>query len=123
MPAAPWSRDNQPKGVGRKRKLAQPGALTTVAEAEARIRARLPQIIDAMMDAAMGLWVQDGERVYQRPPDVKAGMYLIDRAIGRVPDTVRYELVERTAREIAEREGLDVADLIREAQAIVSQAS
>lgn len=57
--------------------------------AEKRIVDRLPELIDAQFDLALGVTVQDVDRetggtiVYTRPPDSKAGQYLIDRIMGK----------------------------------------
>ncbi|WZP01209.1 hypothetical protein EP7_005653 (plasmid) [Isosphaeraceae bacterium EP7] len=60
----------------------------TIAKSERKIADRLPSIIDRMFELADGVVVaeagKDGEvRVYTRPPDFKAGAYLIDRILGK----------------------------------------
>ncbi len=73
-------------GAGRKRKRDKNG--TAIEQAERRIRDRLPEVIDAMFDLALGVTVEEvddagGVRVYRRPPNQKAAAYLIDRIMGK----------------------------------------
>ncbi len=81
-------------GAGRKRKAVK--HVTAINQAEAQIKDRLPDIVDALMASAVGLWVEqkdslgnvlenpDGTtKVYRTNPDVKAGMYLVDRILGK----------------------------------------
>lgn len=84
MPRTPFSSTNQPANRGRKPKPKG----TAIQQAEQRIRDRLPEIVDALLEAGMGVLVQetdkDGQaKVYQRPPDVKALTYLFDRVAGK----------------------------------------
>jgi hypothetical protein len=61
----------------------------TLEEAEDRIRAELPALIDRLLDLARGVLVYEEEgpngveRVYRIPPDFKALSYLLDRVMGR----------------------------------------
>lgn len=74
-------------GAGRKPK-AQKNE-TAIARAEQQIRDRLPEVIDALFDLALGVKVEDvniltGEAVvYRRPPDRAAAQYLTDRIMGK----------------------------------------
>lgn len=67
-----------------------------VARAEKQIVDALPQIVDAQIALALGVMVQEVDKesgaliVYQRPPDAKAGQYLIDRILGKT--TERHEI-------------------------------
>lgn len=59
-----------------------------IAQAEKRIADRLPEVADAMLELALGAWVEErdadgGKRVYRKAPDPKAGVYLLDRIMGR----------------------------------------
>lgn len=73
-------------GAGRPRtreKHARPIAL-----AEKRIADRLPEIADAMLELALGAWVEEPtsegmKRVYRKVPDAKAALYLLDRIMGK----------------------------------------
>ena len=61
---------------------------TAIQRTEKRIADRLPDIADSMLDLALGVTVEevglDGEkRVYTRPPDYRAGSYLMDRMMGK----------------------------------------
>ena len=83
---AQFSSTNQPAIKGRKKR-----PQNYVAMAETRIRDRLPEIIDSLFDAGFGVWArdEDGERkIYQRPPDTRALIHLMDRAIGKVPERI-----------------------------------
>lgn len=73
-------------GAGRPRKLDKNAG--AIVKAEKQIRDRLPEIVDAQISLALGITVQDKDSagntiVYSRPPDVKAGQYLIDRIMGK----------------------------------------
>ena len=59
-----------------------------VAEAEAKLTARLLQIIDSALALTEGIWVEettpDGvRRIYKKPPNIKAIIYCIDRIMGK----------------------------------------
>lgn len=74
-----------PGGPGRPRKRdANAGAIT---RAEKQIRDRLPEVVDKMLELAMGVLVEEqtleGRFIYQKPPDYKAAAYLIDRIMGK----------------------------------------
>jgi hypothetical protein len=59
----------------------------TDAEKEAleRLRGRLPELLDALLDRALGHRHEDSTgRVYSASPDIRAAIYLIDRALGKV---------------------------------------
>jgi hypothetical protein len=76
------------KGAGRKPK-AQLYA-RQIRRAEKRIADELPDLIDRLSELAAGVRVvkqaEDGEeKVYRKPPDLRALRYLIDRIMGR-PD-------------------------------------
>jgi len=65
-----------------------------------KIRARLPELVEVLMDRAVGHRYQDSMgRVYTAAPDVRAAMYLIDRGLGKV-------------REEAATTSVDVSELI-----------
>ncbi len=81
-----------PAGRPRKtEKFARP-----IARAEKQIVDKLPEIIAAQLELALGVKVEElsattGEpTVYQRPPDRAAAQYLIDRILGK--PTERQEL-------------------------------
>jgi hypothetical protein len=82
-------------GAGRKpraERFARP-----IATAEKRIADRLPRVIDALLDLAEGVQVEDvdseGEkRTYSRPPDFKAASYLVDRILGKPTVAVEAEV-------------------------------
>jgi hypothetical protein len=65
-----------------------------IAKAEKKIADRLPWLIDQALELAEGVVVQefgkDGPRIYQRPPDINAIKYLVDRIMGKA--TERREL-------------------------------
>lgn len=105
-------------GAGRKSK-AQKFA-TEIAAAERQITDRLPDIVAAQIDLALGMTVQEvdpktgGLKVYTRPPDAKAGQYLIDRIAGKPTQRIEAEIetegevevtsaaLDAAARELAE---------------------
>lgn len=82
-----------PGGPGRPRKADQNAG--AVARAEKKIRDRLPEIVDAMIELALGVVVDElnpvtnQRMVYQKPPDRGAGQYLMDRIMGK--PTERHE--------------------------------
>jgi len=56
----------------------------------------LEPIVRAQKDAAMGMWIEkkiDGEivHVYQKEPELKAGEYLLNQAVGRPTETLKME--------------------------------
>lgn len=65
-----------------------------IAKAEKKIADKLPWLIDRALELAEGVVVQevskDGLRIYQRPPDMNAIKYLVDRIMGKA--TERREL-------------------------------
>ena len=65
-----------------------------IAKAEKKIADKLPWLIDQALELAEGVVVQevckDGLRIYQRPPDMNAIKYLVDRIMGKA--TERREL-------------------------------
>ena len=73
-------------------------SLMKIADVEAKISEKLPALLDAMLDLAMGHAVQitrfdknSGEiitQVYDQPPDYKALAFLIENVIGKVPQRV-----------------------------------
>ena len=72
-------------GAGRKPQGIK--SLTPIAAAEARVRDRLPLLIDNLFALADGVTVQEetqnGPRVYTRAPDRQANEYLINRIMGK----------------------------------------
>jgi hypothetical protein len=65
-----------------------------VRAAEEKIKDRLPEIVDAQIELALGVKVEaidatTGEvSVYRKPPDHKAGEALMNRIMGKVTDQV-----------------------------------
>lgn len=59
--------------------------------AEDRIRQHLPDLVDRAIDLALGVVVQEEylengalrTRIYARPPDARALMYVLDRVMGK----------------------------------------
>ena len=78
-----WGGSRQ--GAGRKQKRDKNG--TAIERAEKQIRDRLPEVVDKMLELAMGVLVEEqtleGRFIYQKPPDYKAAAYLIDRIMGK----------------------------------------
>jgi hypothetical protein len=109
-PLAPPSSDSPDELPGKKPKKGpvggqRPGAgrpktrtkyAGAVRAAERQITARLPQVVDAEIELALGVTVQETDaesgrvRVYTKPPDHRAASYLIDRILGK--PTERQEL-------------------------------
>lgn len=73
--------------------------------AEAQIVEALPNVIGALLELSLGITVQEVDEktgainVYTRPPDGKAGMYLVDRILGKPTQRAEVDV---------EVEGLDV---------------
>jgi hypothetical protein len=65
-----------------------------IAKAEKKIADKLPWLIDQALELAEGVvvqeWGKDGPRIYQKPPDINAIKYLVDRIMGKA--TERREL-------------------------------
>ena len=93
-------------GAGRKAKDEK--FKVPIAKAEKKIADKLPWLIDQAMELAEGVVIQerdkDGrERIYQRPPDMGAIKYLVDRIMGK--PTERKELtLEKPLEEMSEDE-------------------
>lgn len=73
-------------GAGRKAKADK--FKVPIAKAEKRIADKLPWLIDQAMELAEGVVVQEFDkdgtpRIYQRPPDMGAIKYLVDRIMGK----------------------------------------
>jgi len=68
----------------------RPGAgrrKVTDAEREAleKLRGRLPELLEVLLDRALGHRYEDSMgRVYKTSPDIRAAIYLFDRALGKV---------------------------------------
>lgn len=83
---------------------------TPVQIAEAKIAAKLPWLVDKLLELADGVYrekvLPDGVTgiVYQERPDRQAAEYLIDRVMGKPTQPVD---VYDTARRLAEERGLD----------------
>lgn len=81
-------------GAGRpKKRDANAGAIV---KAEKKIRDRLPEVIDALFELALGVTVKEvslqGEtNVYRKAPDAKAAIYLTDRIMGKPTERVEVE--------------------------------
>jgi hypothetical protein len=81
------------EGAGRK---AKPDKFKVpIAKAEKKIADKLPWLIDQALELAEGVvvqeWSKDGPpKIYQRPPDMGAIKYLVDRIMGKA--TERREL-------------------------------
>jgi hypothetical protein len=87
-----------------------------------RIADRLPELIDALFQVALGIWIEEvdkeGERrVYQCPPDFRAAMYLVNRVMGlpaKEDEAERYQaIVDEVSRRVVEALS-DVTPEIRE---------
>lgn len=111
-------------GAGRKPQpvrtvLADP---TPVQQAERTIRDKLPWLVDRLMELAEGVRVEqslpDGSPiVYQRPPDRAACEYLMDRIMGKPTQPVD---VRDRAQQVADALGIDVREVIAEAERIAA---
>lgn len=92
-----------------------------IRDAEGKIRDRLPWIVDRLFELAEGVHVaeatRDGAVVYQRPPDRQACEYLLDRIMGKPTQPI--DLREQAAR-IAAELGIDVAEVLAEAERIAT---
>ena len=76
-------------GAGRKPKDEKFKA--PIAKAEKKIADRLPWLVDQALELAEGVVIQERDRdgtprIYQRPPDIKAITYLVDRIMGKPTD-------------------------------------
>lgn len=66
-----------------------------IVRAENWIADRLPQLLKAQFDLAIGVQVKeakgDKERVYTKAPDKDAGQYLINRVMGKPTERIEVE--------------------------------
>lgn len=99
-------------------------AIMSIPDAEERIKKALPDLLDRMIDLAMGALAVGvvidkdtgfpKQRVYKTLPDQKALAFLIEHGIGRVPQRVELtgkegkpmEIVPWMPKELAVAEGL-----------------
>jgi len=80
----------RPKGAKNKKTIEQTMALEMLRE---RISAEWKEIINSIIQLALGVWVErkigaKKIKVYQKAPDAKAIEYLMDRFIGKVTQPV-----------------------------------
>jgi hypothetical protein len=93
-------------GSGRKPKRDKdPDAILA---AEARIRRRLPELVDNMFRLAEGVRVQeelpDGSPItYARPPDRQSIVYLMDRVMGKPIERLEHEIRNLSDDQLRER--------------------
>lgn len=76
-------------GAGRKPKAEK--FKVPIAKAEKKIADKLPWLIDQALELAEGVVVQEFDkegnpRIYQRPPDMGAIKYLVDRIMGKATE-------------------------------------
>ena len=62
-----------------------------IAKAEKKIADKLPWLVDQALELAEGVVIQERDkdgtpRIYQRPPDMKAIAYLVDRIMGKATE-------------------------------------
>lgn len=94
------------EGAGRK---AKPDKFKVpIAKAEKKIADKLPWLIDQALELAEGVVIQErdkegGLRIYQRPPDMKAIAYLVDRIMGK-PTERREMTLEKPIEEMTDDE-------------------
>lgn len=113
-------------GAGRKPKgLKKALHQTPVQLAEAKIAAKLPWLVDKLLELAGGVQcerlLRDGTAVvYTEPPDRQAAEYLIDRIMGKPTQPVDVDLqVQRAVERIADELGVDATEVLAEAERIV----
>jgi len=67
-------------------------------EALDKLRGRLPELVDVLLDRALGHREVDSMgRVYTRSPDIRAAIYLIDRVLGKIREEAAVESVDVAA--------------------------
>lgn len=94
------ARGGKRPGAGRKKGNNALLSETIRAELVKRVHKEMAPLLDALLQAAKGLYVEKdvrigGEwvtRVYLEKPDIQAGKYLLDQAIGRPKETTETEV-------------------------------
>lgn len=81
-------------GAGRKPKAER--FARQIAAIEKKVADRLPLVVDALFDLAEGVQIQEEDaegrkRTYIRPPDFRAGAYLLDRILGKPAQSVEVD--------------------------------
>lgn len=67
-------------------------------EALDRLRGRLPELVDVLLDRALGHREVDSMgRVYTRSPDIRAAIYLVDRVLGKIREEAAVQSVDVAA--------------------------
>jgi hypothetical protein len=94
--------------AGAGRKLKRDKDPDAILQAEARIRHRLPELVDNMFRLAEGVRVQedipDGTPVtFARPPDRQAIVYLMDRVMGKPIERLEHEIRNLSDDQLRER--------------------
>lgn len=85
------------KGAGKKKGYRAPHTIEAAKAREyliGRITNELEPITTAQIEAAKGMWIDDLDpngnriRVYQKPPDLKAGEYLLNQGAGKPKESL-----------------------------------
>lgn len=103
------TRGGKRTGAGRKRGIASIKAEEARKYAVERIVAEIDPILTAQIEAAKGAFYEvdgkDGVKtIYQREPDLKAGMYLANQLIGHPKETAEITVIEPFSLKALERE-------------------
>ena len=102
------------EGAGRK---AKPDKFKIpIARAEKKIADKLPMLIDKALELAEGVLVEDFNivtmqtSVYQKPPDLGAIKYLVDRIMGKPTERKELTFPEKPYEEMTEDELREIRD-------------
>jgi len=80
-----------------------------IAKAEKKIADKLPWLVDQALELAEGVVIQEADkdgnpRIYQRPPDMNAIKYLLDRIMGKPTDRKEHTFPDKPIQEMTEDE-------------------
>lgn len=81
-----------------------------IAKAEKRIADKLPMLVDKALELAEGVLTEDvniitlERSVYQKPPDLGAIKYLIDRIMGKPTEHKEHTFPDKPLEEMTEEE-------------------
>jgi hypothetical protein len=102
------------EGAGRK---AKPDKFKVpIAKAEKKIADKLPMLIDKALELAEGVLIEDFNivtmetSIYQKPPDLGAIKYLVDRIMGKPTERKEHSFPDKPLEEMSEDELRQIRD-------------
>jgi hypothetical protein len=101
-------------GAGRKPK--EEKFKVPIAKAEKKIADKLPMLVDKALELAEGVLIEDFNivtmetSIYQKPPDLGAIKYLVDRIMGKPTERKEHSFPDKPLEEMSEDELRQIRD-------------